>query len=142
MKRVFSCLAITYAVFCLAGCCTTEKLRKEYGPIESAVRNVELAVYGNYPSGIPRDFTADSLMALLLHSERFSEHALLKDYRLVLTPLDGYYLLLVYDGDKLLLFDYNCTHGIVDGALYRNNLRYFLEHTPCEPGGPEQDISD
>ena len=114
------------------GCCPSKDAIAKYNPVETAIREVQSAVFGAYGDALPDTFTRDSLVVLLGRQERFNELDVLRGYTLELTPLKGSYVLFVYDGPDFVLFDYGCTPDVVDGPVYRKNIKFFLKAPPCE----------
>jgi hypothetical protein len=112
------------------GCCTTnENAQSKYGPVEESVLNVKHCLDGAYHGSIPDTLSLDGLMSVLTANKFINERNVLQDYALEFHPICGQYLLLVYDGPLLVVFDYGETPE-VDGAPYRHRTKYFLEHLP------------
>ncbi len=118
MKRTVLLSLLVAGLFVISSCRPSlEQLKVRFGPVETALPNVADAVYGEYEENIPKEFNVDSLL-VLLKMKRPNEYELLSEYKLEFESRTQYYLLKVYCGSTLRLFDYSCTDE-VDGPQYR-----------------------
>jgi hypothetical protein len=128
MRAKWIFLLLVPCAICSYGC-SSSKLEK-YGPVEETVYHVAEAVFGEYGDSIPVTFNADSIIAVLRRQERVSEIALLTRYSLDVTSSNGKYLLIVKDGDEVVLYDLSCTTHI-DGPIYRYDAEYLKKTVKC-----------
>lgn len=124
--RIFFIAAI---LLIAAACCISsiEKQKRDYGTLGSTVTYASDKVIGEYGCNIPDDFDAANLLSIVKKEVSESRYRLLKKYRLEVIPHRTYYLLKVYDGQRLIMFDYSCTIKL-DGPILFSSVRFDLDH--------------
>jgi len=115
-------LAITSLTHCAA---TTEKQKKEYGVLTTAVTFASDKAIGEYGDKIPPDLTAEKFMQFLQNRIPEEHYEALGKYSLEIKPKGSYYLLLIYHPQTkaLILFDYSCTPE-ADGPVLQQPDKY------------------
>lgn len=127
-KCLFIISFIVVILFTSSSCLAlSEKQKEEYGILESAVTFSSDKVIGEYGDRIPDDF--DGNRFLLLVNDKIPEdyYKALKKHQLDVTPKGSYYLLLILENERLILFDYSCTPE-VDGPVLLEPKKYDINH--------------
>ena len=116
-------------VLCLAGCClsTVGRFKKDYGILGTAVTYVSDKVIGEYDDSLPNDFGLTRFLDIAEKELNRSQYNILLRYRLEIIPKKTYYLLKVFQGDQLIMFDYSCTSE-VDGPILYSDQKFDLDH--------------
>jgi hypothetical protein len=112
-----------------ASCCLSslEKQKRDYGMLCSIVTYASDKVIGVYDSNIPPDFDAPRFLDIAKRKLNERQYRLLTRYRLEISPLGTYYLLKLFDGKRLILFDYSCTIKL-DGPILSSDKTFDLDH--------------
>ena len=127
MKRYLGFVFIL-VIFSVNACVTLlEEQKKEYGLLESAVTFSSDKVIGEYGDVIPDDFDGNKFLQLVKDKIPEDYYGALMKYNLNIFPKGSYYLLIAYDGKRLILFDYSCT-AEVDGPVLLEIEKYDLDH--------------
>ena len=121
---IYLVLVIFSSNSCLA---LSEKHKRDYGLLESAVTFSSDKVFGEYGDRVPDDFDGVKFLELVKHKIPEDYYHALKSYHVDVIPKGTYYLLGIYDGKKLILFDYSCTPK-VDGPVLLAPEKYDLNH--------------
>lgn len=129
MKRhLFFAIILVVVAFSTSSCLAlSEEQKKEYGLLESAVTFSSDKVIGEYGDAIPDNFDGNKFLAVVSDKIPDDYYDALKKHKINVTPLKTYYLLKVYDSNRLILFDYSCTTEI-DGPVLLEIEKYDLEH--------------
>jgi hypothetical protein len=130
-RKQISLVILLMLALCSAGSCVSlsERQKREYGILESAVTFSADKVIGEYGDRIPDDFSAGKFMALVKDKIPKDYYEVLKKHSLEVRPKQSYYLLLLFDPDTkaLILFDFSCT-AKVDGPVLLEPGKYRLEN--------------
>lgn len=113
----------------IMGCCLSleERQKTDYGILGTAVTYVSDKVIGRYGDVLPEDFDTTRFVAIAKEELVASQYNLLTRYRLEILSKHAYYLLKIYDKDKLVMFDYSCTVKL-DGPILYSDKTFDLEH--------------
>lgn len=128
MKRhLFFAIILVVVAFSTSSCLAlSEEQKKEYGLLESAVTFSSDKVTGEYGDTIPNDFDSNTFLQLVKDKIPEDYYGAFKKHKINVTPLKTYYLLKVYDSNRLILFDYSCTPE-VDGPVLLMPGKYNLD---------------
>ncbi len=118
MKTTFRRLIWLFLAGCFLASCAmhAENLKQGYGILKSAVMFSSDKVIGEYGDQVPTDFDGNRFMELVGDKIPGEYLDALKNYKLEVEPHGWYYLIKVYDGDAMILFDYSCTTEL-DGPV-------------------------
>jgi hypothetical protein len=111
MKNILNRLILLVLATCFLFSCTLlDHYRKQdYGVLKTAVTFSYEKVIGEYGDQIPADFDGKKFMELVKEKIPREYFSALKRYKPEIEPHGWYYLIKVYDGDNIILFDYSCT---------------------------------
>lgn len=131
IQNIFITLII---FFFLSSCCpifisSSEKEKRDYGLLLSAVTFSSDKVIGEYGDEIPDDFTVDDFMNLVKDKIPDDYYDTLKTNQLSIEPKGSYYLLVVKrpKDNSIILFDYSCTPE-ADGPVLNEPYKYDLNN--------------
>lgn len=128
IKRIFTAIFLVIFVLSSSACLAlTEVQKKDYGLLESAVTFASDKIIGEYGDAIPDDFDGNKFLIVVSDKIPDDYYYALKKHKINVTPLKTYYLLKVYDSNRLILFDYSCTPE-VDGPVLLEPEKYDLNH--------------
>lgn len=123
-NRALISLYLVLVLFSLISCLTlSEAQKKDYGVLSSAVTFSSDKVIGEYGDRIPDDFDGNRFLQLVHYKIPADYYQSLQQRRIQVVPKGTYYLLMAYDGKKLILFDYSCTPE-VDGTILLTPEKY------------------
>lgn len=127
-KSLYITISI-FLVLCLENCClsTVERFKKDYGILGTAVTYVSDKVIGEYDDSLPDDFGLTRFLDIAKKELSISQYNILLRYRLEIIPKKTYYLLKVFEGTQLIMFDYSCTSE-VDGPILYSDQKFDLDH--------------
>jgi len=113
----------------IMGCCLSleERRKTDFGILGTAVTYVSDKVIGRYGDVLPDDFDTTRFVAIAKEELVVSQYNILTRYRLEIISKQAYYLLKIYDKDKLVMFDYSCTPKL-DGPILYSDKTFDLEH--------------
>lgn len=127
-RRLFAGICSIILASLLASCVTTsERAKRDYGLLESAVTFSSDKVYGEYAENIPDDFDGAKFISFVKGRIPEDYYDALISHEIAVVPMKSYYLLKVFDKGVIILFDYSCTPG-VDGPVLTNPGKYDLSH--------------
>lgn len=134
MRKYLRILSIIISFAILISCNyillpSSEKQKRDYGLLLSAVTRASDPVIGEYGDEIPDDLTVENFMLLAKNNLPLDYYEALEKYRLLIDPRKTYYLLIVKDPDdnSIILFDYSCTTG-VDGPILNEPNKYDINN--------------
>jgi len=129
MAKKTRLLYIAVILILSASCCLSnhEKQNRDYGMLCSIVSYASDKVIGVYDSRIPFDFNVSMFLDIAKRKLNEKQYRLLTRYRLEISPLGTYYRLKLYDGKRLILFDYSCTIKL-DGPILSSDRTFDLDH--------------
>ena len=129
MKKSLCAATSIFLVLYLASCClsTLERFKKDYGILGTSVTYVSDKVIGEYDDSLPDDFGLARFLDIAKTELSKSQYNILLRYRLEIISKKAYYLLKVFDGDQLIMFDYSCTFEL-DGPILNSDQKFDLEH--------------
>ncbi len=136
MKNSFKRVILLSLAICFLAWCALhgQNHKQDYGTLKSAIMFSSDKVIGEYGEQIPAGLDGNRFMELV--ADRIPEdylHALEK-YKLKVEPHGWYYLIKVFDGDALILFDYSCTTEL-DGPVLDSpgmfDLTNLDKYDPC-----------
>lgn len=127
-ERIFTAIFLVIFVLSSSACLAlTETQKKDYGLLESAVTFASDKIIGEYGDAIPDDVDGNKFLIVVSGKIPDDYYNALKKHKINVTPLKTYYLLKVYDSNRLILFDYSCTPE-VDGPILLAPEKYDLNH--------------
>jgi len=127
-RRLFLTIYLVLLVFSLISCSgLSEKQKTDYGLLCSSVTFSSDKVVGIYVDRIPDDLNGIKFLQLVKDKIPKDYYDALEKFRIVVIPKGTYYLLKVYNGNALILFDYSCNTG-VEGKVLLSPKEYDLNH--------------
>jgi hypothetical protein len=107
--------------------CSCPRTLQEYNELQTQIEYVDDIIIGNFPTPLPDTLQWSTVMAYLNVNERIT-FDMFENYHFEFLVAGDSYLLLVRDpcDCRLIMYDFSCTEGSVDGPLYKSSAQSSL----------------
>jgi hypothetical protein len=117
MKKVIHIFVIFLITLCFSSCSNSQVMDEKYQPLGAAVLAANRLVSVKYPHGLTEEISKEKYLSFL--SDEFkSKYDLLEPYYIQVNKMNDWFIVQVFDGNKLILTDYACTESRIDCWCY------------------------
>ena len=104
--------------------CSNHHSLEDYREMKTQVEYVNDVILGQFPTPLPDTLTWSDVR-LYMRTNESDTYNKFEDYYVTLFVNDDQYLLLLWDpcDHRLIMYDFSCTDGTLDGPLYEKSMK-------------------